>query len=65
MFQERTKHIEVDCHYVQDKILDGDIYIAFVKSGDQLANMFTKWLGRNWLEFICSKLGLYDIYAPA
>jgi hypothetical protein len=60
-----TKHIEVNCHYIQDKILDGDISIVFVKSGDQLADMFTKSLCRNRLEFICFKLGLYDIYALA
>ena len=43
----RTKHIEVDSHYVRDKILDGDISTAFMKFGDQLANMFTKSLCRN------------------
>jgi hypothetical protein len=64
VFHERTKHIEVYCHYVQDKILNGDISTTFVKSGDQLVDMFTKSLCRNRLEFICSKLGLYDIYAP-
>jgi hypothetical protein len=36
-----------------------------VKSGDHLVDVFTKSLCRNRLEFICSKLGLYDIYAPA
>ena len=41
-FYERTKHIEVNCHFVRDKIFNGDISTPFVKSEDQLADMFTK-----------------------
>jgi len=41
---ERTKYIGFDCHFIWDKILSGDIYIMFVKSGDQLADVFTKFL---------------------
>jgi hypothetical protein len=34
VFPKRTKHIEVDCHFVQYKILNVDISAPFVKSGN-------------------------------
>lgn len=57
--------IKVDYHYVRDKIPSGDVANPFVKPEDQLADIFTKSLSKNWLEFVCSKLSLYYIYAPA
>ena len=46
-------------------ILTGTIATLFVKSKGQHADIFIKALCRNYLESICSKLGLYDIYVPA
>ena len=64
IFHERIKHIEVNCHFIHDKILSGDMAIPYVKSRDKLADMFTKSLYRTRIEFIHSKMGLYNTFAP-
>ena len=65
VFYERIKHIEIDCHFIREKLIEGVIVTELVNSNDQLANVFTKSLKGHRVEYICNKLGAYDIYAPA
>ncbi|KAK1408895.1 hypothetical protein QVD17_41029 [Tagetes erecta] len=57
---DRTKHVEIDRHFIKEKIEDGTIEIPFVKSEDQLADILTKAVGTKAFELVLSKLGIGD-----
>ena len=65
VFHEKTKHIEVNCHFIREKIASKCVATSFVNSNDQLANIFTKSLRGPRIKYICNKFGAYDIYALA
>uniref|UniRef100_A0A2N9EWV2 Integrase catalytic domain-containing protein n=1 Tax=Fagus sylvatica TaxID=28930 RepID=A0A2N9EWV2_FAGSY len=65
VFHERTKHIEVDYHFIRDLLTQKQIAIPYVRSDDQLDDILTKPLARAFFQRMSFKLGMFDMYAPA
>ncbi|KAJ9558528.1 hypothetical protein OSB04_013142 [Centaurea solstitialis] len=56
VFHARTKHVEVDYHFVREQVTQGKLNVKFISTDDQIADVFTKPLSSQRFEFLRSKL---------
>ncbi|RDX72458.1 Copia protein, partial [Mucuna pruriens] len=61
---DRTKHIEIDRHFIKEKLDNGLIVITHVPTGLQVADVFTKGFPATRFQELNDKLGMIDIHLP-
>ena len=60
VFHERTKHVDVHCHYIRQLVEDGTIDLQYVPTTDQTADILTKPLGCDKFVKFRGHLGVLD-----
>jgi hypothetical protein len=58
VFHARTKHIEIDFHFVRERVANGALQVKFISSSDHLTDVFTKPATRQMLDRFKSNLNL-------
>ncbi|GJZ71302.1 retrovirus-related pol polyprotein from transposon TNT 1-94 [Tanacetum coccineum] len=54
----RSKHIDVQYHFIKEQVENGVVELYFVRTEYQLADIFTKALPRERFELLINKLGM-------
>ena len=63
IYHDRTKHVEVDKHFIKEKI-DGTICIVYVSSSQQAVDILTKGLFKPAFERLVDKLCMFNVFSP-
>ncbi|CAN6694260.1 unnamed protein product [Malus baccata var. baccata] len=58
VFHSRVKHLEIDYHFVRERVIRGDLHVQHVSSKEQCADILTKGLSNSLFVHHCSNLML-------
>lgn len=60
-FHKRTKHIDVQHHFIREKQNDGSLHMQYLPTEEQLADLFTKPLPGPRFEKLRRQIGIEDL----
>lgn len=64
VFHARSKHIEIDYHFIREKVTTGEIDLRYLPTTKQIADVLTKALPRDSFETFRYKLGVCCLSLP-
>jgi len=59
-FHDRSKHIEIKYHYIEDMVQRKAVHVQCLPKHEQIADIFTKPLSNMKFEYFCERLGLVE-----
>ncbi|KAH9761225.1 hypothetical protein KPL70_000416 [Citrus sinensis] len=59
VYHAKTKHVELDIHFIRDKVAAKSIEVSYVPSDDQSADILTKALSFKQFDYLRHKLNAY------
>jgi hypothetical protein len=62
---DRTKYVEIDRHFIKDKLDEGIVCMSFVGTKEQIADVFTKRLNITYFSNVIDKMSMINIYASS
>ena len=64
VLHDRTKHVEVDMHFIKEKLEEGLICMPHIPTNEQVVDILSKELPKKQFDKLVNKLVMEDIFKP-